>query len=31
MERRALEVPWVPNEVWSLHFVSDSLEHGRRL
>ena len=31
VERRALEVPRAPNEVWSIDFVSDSLEHGRRL
>jgi putative transposase len=31
VERRALEVPRGPNEVWSMDFVSDSLEHGRRL
>ena len=31
VERRALEVPLAPNEVWSMDFVSDSLEHGRRL
>jgi putative transposase len=31
VERRPLEVPREPNEVWSINFVSDSLEHGRRL
>ena len=31
VERRALEVPRAPNEVLSMDFVSDSLEHGRRL
>ena len=31
VERRTLEVPQAPNEVWSIDFVSDSLEHGRRL
>jgi putative transposase len=28
---RELKVPLTPNEVWSMNFVSDSLEHGRRL
>jgi len=31
VERRALEVPLAPNEIWSMDFVSDSLEYGRRL
>jgi putative transposase len=31
VERRALEVPRAPNKVWSIHFKSDSLEHGPRL
>ena len=31
MERRALEVPLAPNEVCSMDFFSDSLEHARRL
>jgi putative transposase len=31
VERRTLEVPRAPNEVWSINFVSESLEHGRRL
>ena len=31
VERRALEVPLAPNEVWSMDFVSDRLEHGLRL
>jgi putative transposase len=31
VERRALEVPRAPNEVWPMDFVSDSLENGRRI
>ena len=31
VERRTLEVPRAPSEVRSIDFVSDSLEHGRRL
>ena len=31
VELRALEVPLALNEAWSMDFVSDSLEHGRRL
>jgi len=31
VERRPLTVPHRPNQVWSLDFVSDSLERGRRL
>jgi putative transposase len=31
VERRPLLVPTAPNLVWSMDFVSDSLEHGRRL
>jgi putative transposase len=31
VEHRTLEVPRAPNEVWSINFVSESLEHGRRL
>jgi putative transposase len=31
VERRALEIPQGPNQVWSMDFVSDSLEYGRRL
>jgi len=32
VERRPLQqVPMAPNEVWSMDFVSDSLEYGRRL
>jgi transposase InsO family protein len=31
VERRTLELPQAPNEVWSIDIVSDSLEHGRRL
>jgi len=31
VERRPLLIPMAPNQVWSLDFVSDSLEHGRRL
>jgi len=31
LERRPLLIPQGPNEVWSLDFVSDSLEYGRRL
>jgi putative transposase len=31
VERRPLPVPTEPNQVWSMDFVSDGLEHGRRL
>lgn len=31
VERRPLLVPEGPNQVWSIDFVSDSLEYGRRL
>jgi putative transposase len=31
VERRPLTVPERPNQVWSIDFVSDSLETGRRL
>jgi putative transposase len=31
VERRPLLVPKGPNQVWSIDFVSDSLQHGRRL
>jgi putative transposase len=31
VERRPLLVPTGPNQVWSIDFVSDSLQHGRRL
>jgi putative transposase len=31
VERRPLLIPVAPNQVWSMDFVSDSLEHGRRL
>jgi putative transposase len=31
VERRPLTIPQRPNHVWSMDFVSDSLEHGRRL
>ena len=31
VERRPLLVPTAPNQVWSMDFVSDMLEHGRRL
>jgi putative transposase len=31
VERRPLLIPHAPNEVWSIDFVSDALEHGRRL
>ena len=31
VERRALEVPLAPNEVWPMDFVSDIFECGRRL
>lgn len=31
IERRPLTVPERPNQVWSMDFVADSLETGRRL
>jgi putative transposase len=31
IERRPLRVPSAPNQVWSIDFVSDSLQYGRRL
>jgi putative transposase len=31
VERRPLQVPTGPNQVWSMDFVSDSLEYGRRI
>ncbi len=31
VERRPLQRPTAPNQVWSIDFVSDSLEYGRRL
>jgi putative transposase len=31
VERRPLVEPDGPNQVWSMDFVSDALEHGRRL
>lgn len=31
VERRPLQVPTAPNQVWSMDFVSDSLEYGRRI
>lgn len=31
LERRPLTIPERPNQVWSIDFVSDSLESGRRL
>lgn len=31
VERRPLLVPQGPSEVWSIDFVMDALEHGRRL
>jgi len=31
VERRPLLVPCKPSEVWSIDFVMDALEHGRRL
>ena len=31
VERRPLVEPERPNQVWSMDFVSDALEHGRRL
>jgi putative transposase len=31
VERRPLTIPHAPNQVWSIDFVSDSLETGRRL
>jgi putative transposase len=31
VERRPLLMPQAPNEVWSMDFVSDALEYGRRL
>jgi putative transposase len=31
IERRPLLVPQAPSEVWSVDFVMDALEHGRRL
>jgi putative transposase len=31
LERRPLLIPHGPDEVWSIDFVSDSLEYGRRL
>jgi putative transposase len=31
IERRPLLTPTAPNQVWSMDFVSDMLEHGRRL
>ena len=31
VERRPLAEPDRPNQVWSMDFVSDALEHGRRL
>ena len=31
VERRPLLVPTAPNQVWSMDFVSDALEHGARL
>ena len=31
VERRPLTIPQGPNQVWSIDFVSDSLETGRRL
>jgi putative transposase len=30
VERRPLLLPTTPNQVWSMDFVSDRLEHGRR-
>ncbi len=30
-ERRTLEAPLAPNEVWPMDFVSDSLKQGRPL
>jgi putative transposase len=30
-ERRPMQIPTGPNQVWSMDFVSDSLEYGRRL
>ena len=31
VERRPLLMPQGPNQTWSIDFVSDALEHGRRL
>jgi putative transposase len=31
VERHPLLVPQAPNQVWSIDFVSDALEYGRRL
>jgi putative transposase len=31
VERRPLLIATAPNQVWSMDFVSDALEHGRRL
>jgi putative transposase len=31
VERRPLQVPTGPNQVWSMDFVSDALEYGRRI
>jgi putative transposase len=31
VEQRPLTIPQAPNQVWSIDFVSDSLETGRRL
>lgn len=31
VERRPLLIPSAPNQVWSIDFVSDALEYGRRL
>ena len=31
VERRPLQMPTAPNQVWSMDFVSDALEYGRRI
>lgn len=31
VERRPLQMPTGPNQVWSMDFVSDALEYGRRI
>jgi putative transposase len=31
VERRPLQVPTGPNQVWSMDFLSDAMEYGRRI
>lgn len=31
VERRPLQMPTAPNQVWSMDFVSDALDHGQRI